>query len=93
MISIPKLRKRLSHVSKEKAPVQTPFPDKRAIFQTNKSDKYWQLQELEDQNAVNHETSELSHFDCYMDVQLRVRVESFIDILSTSFIIYSVDLW
>ena len=31
MILIPKLRKRLSYVSKEKAPVQTPFPDKRAI--------------------------------------------------------------
>ena len=31
MILIPKLGKKLSHVSKEKAPVQTPFPDKRAI--------------------------------------------------------------
>ena len=35
MILIPKLRKRLSYVSKEKAPVQTPFPDKRAISAPN----------------------------------------------------------
>ena len=35
MISTPKLRKRLSHVSKEKAPVQTPFPNKIAISSPN----------------------------------------------------------
>ena len=35
MILIPELRKRLSRVSKEKVPVQTPFPDKRAISTPN----------------------------------------------------------
>ena len=35
MILIPKLRKRLSHVSKEKASVQTPFLDKHAISAPN----------------------------------------------------------
>ena len=41
------------------------------------------LQELEDQNAVNavnNETSELCHFDCYMGVH--VRVQSFIHVLN-----------
>ena len=39
-----------------------------------------ELQKLEDQNAVNHETSELFHFGCYMDVHKRV--ESFIHMLN-----------
>ena len=34
------------------------------------------LQELEDQNVVNHETSELFCFGCYMDVN--EYIESFI---------------
>ena len=40
-----------------------------------------ELQELEEQNAVNHETSVLFHFGCYMGVQMRV--ESFIHMLNS----------
>ena len=39
-----------------------------------------ELQELEDENAVNHKTSELFHFGCYMGVH--VSVESFIHMLN-----------
>ena len=31
-----------------------------------------ELRELEDQNAVNHETSELFHFGCYIGIHKRV---------------------
>ena len=37
-------------------------------------------QGLEDQNAVNHETSEFFRFGCYMGVHLRV--ESFLHMLN-----------
>ena len=39
-----------------------------------------ELQELEDQHAVNHETSKLFHFGYYMGVHMRV--ESCIDTLN-----------